>query len=47
MHVSQVYRLSREGKIPTIRVGRYYRYDLEAIKAWERGAWTPDRDQAA
>jgi excisionase family DNA binding protein len=32
---SQVYRLSREGQIPTVRLGRYYRYRLDAIEAWE------------
>lgn len=33
---SQVYRLSREDRIPTIRVGRYYRYSLTAIESFER-----------
>jgi excisionase family DNA binding protein len=34
---SQVYRLSRDGRIPTVRIGRYYRYDEGAIEAYERG----------
>lgn len=32
---SHVYRLSRERNLPTVRLGRYYRYRLEAIEAWE------------
>lgn len=33
---SQVYRLTREGKVPVVPVGRYYRYRLDAIEQWER-----------
>jgi excisionase family DNA binding protein len=33
---SHVYRLTREGRIPTVRLGRYYRYRLAAVEAWER-----------
>jgi excisionase family DNA binding protein len=33
--VGHVYRLSREGKIPTIKLGRYYRYRLDAIEEFE------------
>ncbi len=29
-----VYRQSREGHIPTVRLGRYYRYRLAAIERW-------------
>jgi excisionase family DNA binding protein len=32
---SHVYRLTREGLIPAVRLGRYYRYRLEAIERWE------------
>ncbi len=32
---AQVYRLSREGDLPTVRVGRYYRYSLAPVEAWE------------
>jgi excisionase family DNA binding protein len=32
---SQVYRLAREGRIPTVEIGRYYRFRLDAIEAWE------------
>lgn len=33
---AQVYRLTREGKLPAVCVGRYYRYRLEAVEAWEQ-----------
>jgi excisionase family DNA binding protein len=29
-----VYRESRVGRIPTVKLGRYYRYRLEAIERW-------------
>jgi excisionase family DNA binding protein len=32
-----VYRLTRRGEIPTVRLGRYCRYRLDAIEAWEEG----------
>jgi excisionase family DNA binding protein len=34
---SHVYRLTREGAIPTVKLGRYYRYRLDAIEAFEVG----------
>ena len=34
---SQVYRLTRGGKLPVVRLGRYYRYTLEAVEQFERG----------
>ena len=30
-----VYRLTRDGVIPAVRLGRYYRYRLDAIERWE------------
>jgi excisionase family DNA binding protein len=33
---NHVYRLTRDGLIPAVRLGRYYRYRLEAIEGWER-----------
>jgi excisionase family DNA binding protein len=30
-----VYRLAREGRIPCVQIGRYYRFRLAAIEAWE------------
>lgn len=32
---SQVYRLTRDQAIPTVRLGRYYRYRLDAIEDFE------------
>lgn len=32
--VSWVYEQSRRGRIPTVTLGRYRRYRLEAIEAW-------------
>jgi len=32
-----VYRLTRQGEIPVVRLGRYFRYRLDAIEAWEQG----------
>lgn len=31
----QVYRLCREGRVPHIEIGRYYRFRLDAIEQWE------------
>lgn len=32
--VSQIYRLTREGQIPHVSIGRYYRYRLTDIEAF-------------
>lgn len=37
---AHVYALTRRGKIPTVRLGRYYRYRLDQIEAFEVGADT-------
>ncbi len=37
---SQVYRLAREGRIPVVEIGRYYRFRLEAIERFELGVDT-------
>jgi excisionase family DNA binding protein len=37
VEASQVYRLTRDQKIPVVRLGRYYRYRLDAIEAFEQG----------
>jgi excisionase family DNA binding protein len=34
---SQVYRLTRDGRIPAVKLGRYYRYAPAAIEAFETG----------
>lgn len=33
---SQIWRLAREDRIPVVRVGRYPRFRLDLIEAWER-----------
>ena len=32
---SQVYRLVRDGRLPAVHIGRYYRFRLDAVEAWE------------
>jgi excisionase family DNA binding protein len=32
---SHVYRLTRQGDIPAVKLGRYYRYRLDAIETFE------------
>ncbi len=32
---AQVYRLARDSRIPTVAIGRYYRFRVAAIEAWE------------
>jgi excisionase family DNA binding protein len=39
---SHVYRLTREGALPTVRLGRYYRYRVEVIDQFERGGGAAD-----
>ena len=38
--VSQIYRLTRDGTLPTVRLGRYYRYTPAAIERFENGTTT-------
>jgi excisionase family DNA binding protein len=33
---AQVYRLARDGRLPAVRIGRYYRFSGAVIEAWER-----------
>lgn len=51
MPKSHVYRLARGGAIPTVQVGRYRRFRLDAIERWEVGGettpTTPARAPAA
>jgi hypothetical protein len=37
---AQVYRLTREEQLPTIKLGKYYRYSLGAIETFEAGGGT-------
>jgi excisionase family DNA binding protein len=32
---AHVYRLARDGRVPTVAIGRYYRFRLASIEAWE------------
>lgn len=32
---AHVYRLAREGRVPCVPIGRYYRFRLAAIEEWE------------
>jgi excisionase family DNA binding protein len=34
---AHVYRLTRQGEVPAVKLGRYYRYRLDAIETFERG----------
>ena len=34
---SQVYRLTRTGRLPVVKLGRYYRYRLQSIEEFEQG----------
>ncbi len=43
---SHVYRLTREGAIPFVKLGRYYRYRLPAIETFERRSEPPPGDVA-
>jgi excisionase family DNA binding protein len=33
---THVYRLAREGRVPVVRIGRYFRFREASIEAWER-----------
>lgn len=44
---AHVYRLAREGKLPTVELGRYRRWRLDAIEEFERsGGCAPTRAAA-
>jgi excisionase family DNA binding protein len=32
---AQVYRVTREGHLPAVRIGRYYRYRVAVVEVWE------------
>jgi len=44
--VGQVYRLTRDGRIPSVKLGRYYRYSPAAIEAFENGDTTTTKEAA-
>jgi excisionase family DNA binding protein len=37
MKPQAIYRLAREGRLPVVRLGRYYRFRLDALARWELG----------
>lgn len=39
---TQVYALSRRGVLPTVRLGKYYRYRPDAIEAFEQASQGPE-----
>lgn len=41
---SWVYEQSRRGRIPTVTLGRYRRYRLQAIAEWVEALEAPDRN---
>ena len=44
---SHVYRLAREGRIPTVELGRYRRFRLDAIEQFEQSFNTTEPRRAA
>jgi excisionase family DNA binding protein len=47
VEVGHVYRLTRQKAIPCVKLGRYYRYRLDAIERFELGADDGPIDRAA
>lgn len=43
---AQVYRLARDGRLPAVAIGRYYRFELAALEAWEHAGGS-GQEQAA
>jgi len=44
---SHVYRLSRENRIPTVELGRYRRFRLDQIEAYENSFATTNEPRRA
>ncbi len=44
---THVYRLAREGRIPTVELGRYRRWRLDAIEQYEKSFNTTKEAAAA
>jgi excisionase family DNA binding protein len=40
---AQVYRLTRDGALPAVKLGRYYRYRVDAIEHFERAGGAGER----
>jgi len=45
--VSQIYRLTRDGTLPAVKLGRYYRYSVGAIERFEAGDNPTTKEKAA
>ena len=45
--VSQIYRLTRNGVLPAVKLGRYYRYAPAALEAFEASFNDPKPDRRA
>jgi excisionase family DNA binding protein len=45
--VSQVYRLTRTGVLPAVKLGRYYRYAPAALEQYEQSFNTTEPGRAA
>jgi excisionase family DNA binding protein len=45
--VSQIYRLTRTGVLPAVRLGRYYRYAPAALEAFEASFTNSTKEAAA
>jgi excisionase family DNA binding protein len=43
VRTSHVYRLTRAGKIPAVQLGRYRRFRLDEIEAFERDGGARER----
>jgi excisionase family DNA binding protein len=41
---AHVYRLTREGVLPAVRLGRYYRYSPERVTEFERAGGGAERE---
>ena len=42
---AHVYRLTRRGVLPVVRLGRYYRYRVDAIEQWELAGGADDNER--
>jgi excisionase family DNA binding protein len=45
MSKCHVYKLARDGKVPTVAIGRYYRFRMAAPVEWEEAGGVPRGDR--
>lgn len=43
---SHVYRLTRDGVVPAVKLGRYYRYRIDAIQQFEQQSFTTKKQHS-